>query len=260
MILKGKKTAVVLSGGGAKGAFHTGMFRALEEESLEKERLTLAGTSIGALNSLMYAISDTDDMREMIYTLGNTSESAAEFARRFYPDEKLLGSSIPVSVCAYCIEHERVEYFRLTGLPAQEQRDLVIASASLPDKLPPMEYKGLHYLDGGKIPPQCSENAGPQDKIPIRILKQEWEKQKEEGRNDFYERIIIGYLKPDDSVDISWIPKTCEVLEIRPSEPLEDAPDTGTRDYSEERLQKNEKLGYENTKDILAKYRTHRIQ
>ena len=43
--LKGKKVALVMSGGGAKGAYQLGMLRALEEAGLEKENLILAGTS-----------------------------------------------------------------------------------------------------------------------------------------------------------------------------------------------------------------------
>ncbi len=45
---KNKKIGLVLSGGGAKGAYQIGMLRALEEAGLKKEQLVMAGTSIGA--------------------------------------------------------------------------------------------------------------------------------------------------------------------------------------------------------------------
>lgn len=248
MNLNGKSIAVVLSGGGAKGAYQIGMFRALEEAGLKKDRLTLAGTSIGALNSLMYAIKDTDSMRKMIHALGDgikNDEAARTLMKEYYPDDLLLANQVPVGICAYCIEHERPEYFQLTGLPAQEQRDLCLASASLPDLLSPMPYKSFNYLDGGKIPPQCSKNAAPCDKIPVSLLE-----------GGLFDIVVISYLKPQDQVDTSFLAKDTLVIESRPSIPLEDTPDTGTRDFSGERLKKNERMGYEETRQLLTSLNT----
>ena len=73
-IFTGKKVTLVMSGGGAKGAYQIGMLRALEEEGLEKKNLTLAGTSIGAMNSLIYAIKD----KESIYDLLKVFKEAIE--------------------------------------------------------------------------------------------------------------------------------------------------------------------------------------
>lgn len=238
MTLKGKQTAMVLSGGGAKGAYQIGMLRALEEAGLEKERLTLAGTSIGALNALMYAIGDTDSMRKLVWSMEDMKDEADVYASKLFPDDLLLANRIPVTVCAYCIEREQPEYFFLNELPPQEQRDMTVASASLPDLLPPVFYQGCSYLDGGKIPPQCSAQAAPADKIPLGAL-----------RGGQFELLIISYLKPEDQVDHSWFKGP--VLEFRPSEPLEDEPGTGTRDYSPARLEKNERMGYEETKAAL---------
>ena len=70
-ILQGKRIALILSGGGAKGAYQIGMFRALEEAGMDKDKISMAGTSIGALNALMYAVRDTDACREMIRSFGN---------------------------------------------------------------------------------------------------------------------------------------------------------------------------------------------
>lgn len=237
--LKAKRIALILSGGGAKGAYQVGMFRALEEAGLDKEKISLAGTSIGALNALMYAVRNTDAMREMICSFGNLKEDAEQYAASLFPDELLMKNRIPVTVCAYCIEKERPEYFYLPDLEPQEQRKMVLASASLPDLLPPIRFRGYSYLDGGKIPPQCSENAAEADKIPVRALKDEE-----------YDLLIISYLKPEDAAVPPGIRKP--VLELRPSEPLEDEAGTGTRDYSPERLLKSEKMGYEETIRALS--------
>ncbi len=57
--LKGKKVGLVLSGGGAKGIYQVGMLRALEEHGLEKKDLVMTGTSIGAMNALLYACGES---------------------------------------------------------------------------------------------------------------------------------------------------------------------------------------------------------
>lgn len=60
------KTALVLAGGGAKGAYEAGCIKALEELKQHYEIVT--GTSIGALNGLLVAQQDL----EALYNLWNT--------------------------------------------------------------------------------------------------------------------------------------------------------------------------------------------
>lgn len=239
--LRGRRVGLILSGGGAKGAYQIGMLRALEEYGLEKETLTMAGTSIGALNALMYAVGDLDKVRDMMWRMKDMVKDTDRYARELFTDEKLLANKIPITVCAYCVEDERPEYFFLNALPPQEQRDMTVASASLPDLLPPIANHGKSYLDGGKIPPQCSPQAEPADKIPLGALT-----------GSRFDLVIISYLKPEDEVD--WSDLASPVMEIWPSEPLEDEPGTGTRDYSPGRLEKNEQMGYEETKELLNLY------
>lgn len=57
------KTALVLSGGGAKGAYEAGCIRALQELGYEFD--LVCGTSIGALNGLLVAQKDFDRMYRM---------------------------------------------------------------------------------------------------------------------------------------------------------------------------------------------------
>ena len=237
--LKGKRIGLVLSGGGAKGAYQTGMLRALEEAGMEKRLLTIAGTSIGALNGLLYATADTDALREMIGSLPDMKDRPEEYAEKVFPDDRLLANRIPVTVCAYCLETERPEYFLLNELTPRGQRTAVVASARLPDLFEPAVLFGRSYLDGGKIPPQCSADAQPADKIPLGALA-----------GGTYDLVIVSYLKPEDTVDRTLV--RAPYLEIWPSEPLEDEPGTGTRDYSPDRLARNERMGYEETKLLLG--------
>ena len=155
--LQGKRVALVLSGGGAKGAYQLGMLRALEEAGLEKERMILAGTSIGAINALLYAANGTEGMREMLRLCGNLKEfiSLGDLAGRLYTDGQLRENRIPVTACAYSHERKRPEYFLLNEYSPEDQRVLTAASASLPPYYPPVEFRGELYSDGAVVPEGC---------------------------------------------------------------------------------------------------------
>ena len=54
---------LVLEGGGAKGAYHIGAYKALKEMGVEIDGV--AGTSVGALNGAMIAQEDIDRAYEL---------------------------------------------------------------------------------------------------------------------------------------------------------------------------------------------------
>lgn len=56
---------LVLAGGGAKGAFEIGVWRALREAGLERRIQGLSGASIGAVNSLLFAKGDIDSAERL---------------------------------------------------------------------------------------------------------------------------------------------------------------------------------------------------
>ena len=60
----GQKVGLVLSGGGAKGASHIGVIRALEEEGIPIDYIT--GTSMGAIIGGLYAIGWTTEQMEEV--------------------------------------------------------------------------------------------------------------------------------------------------------------------------------------------------
>lgn len=281
-----KKVTLVMSGGGAKGAYQIGMLKAFEEQCLEKKNLTLSGTSIGAMNSLIYAARDKEAIKELLDVFadalnkemadpyvkermdllscakqdvidGKVSFDEFIHSRKYYqmdnlymieamkricPDKLLADLEVPVTVCAYSLTKEKPVYFKLNGLPYDEQRLLTIASGSIPFLSPAIYYKNDFLLDGGCVPEIC-KNPQPEDKIPVECVS--------DVPCDYF---IISYLKPDDRVNLPKLPKDSKVIEIRPSRPLEKAKDTGTLDFSEESLRWREELGYKETMDILEGY------
>jgi len=63
--LMGQKVALVLSGGGSRGAAHIGVIKALEENNIPIDYI--AGTSIGAVIGAMYASGySPDEMKALI--------------------------------------------------------------------------------------------------------------------------------------------------------------------------------------------------
>lgn len=61
-----QKIGLVLSGGGAKGAYEAGAFRALHELDIADKVCVVSGTSVGALNTLLFAM-DNKELGERIW-------------------------------------------------------------------------------------------------------------------------------------------------------------------------------------------------
>lgn len=247
------RIGIALSGGGAKGAYQIGMFRALEEAGLEKKNLVLSGCSIGAMTALVYAAGDTDLLRVFLHRLGaafDAIRSGAEipdwkqymldFWRELIPDERMRALSVPVYVCCYCRETKRPEYFLLNGREPDEMRLLVTGSGSLPGVLPAVTCGNFSYSDGGVVPEDLADGK-PADKVPVRIL-----------RPVPMDLEIVSYLTQRDTAKEADFAPGAERLEIRPSSPLEEKPHAGTLDFSEEKLVRNEEMGYADTRGLLS--------
>ncbi|MGL5756329.1 MAG: patatin-like phospholipase family protein [Paraclostridium sp.] len=54
------KIGLVLSGGGGKGAYELGVWKALKEMKLDPYIKVFSGTSIGAFNAVLFAQDDLD--------------------------------------------------------------------------------------------------------------------------------------------------------------------------------------------------------
>ncbi len=52
------KIGIALAGGGARGAYQIGVWKALKENGLDKHVTTLSGASIGSINALLFAMDD----------------------------------------------------------------------------------------------------------------------------------------------------------------------------------------------------------
>ena len=64
------KIGLVLSGGGGKGAYELGVWKALKELNLNKYISVFSGTSIGAFNAALFAMDDLEKAEKLSVQTG----------------------------------------------------------------------------------------------------------------------------------------------------------------------------------------------
>lgn len=151
------KLGLALSGGGAKGFAHVGVFRALEEYNIKPE--IIAGTSAGAFAGVLYA--DGHSPEEILtFFQGKDFRDFAAFSiphgglfksERFHTflKKRLRAKTfeelqIPLKVVATNIEQGISTVFDKGPLI-----EAVVASCTYPIMFTPLEINGNFYVDGG---------------------------------------------------------------------------------------------------------------
>ncbi len=151
------KLGLALSGGGAKGFAHIGVFKLLEECSLMPD--VIVGTSAGALMGALFADGYSADELKTLFT----GREFSEFAQLQIPKSGLFDSTrfskflrshlraktfeelkIPMKVVATDLDHGESHVF--SSGPIVEA---VTASCSIPIIFSPVVIGGVHYVDGG---------------------------------------------------------------------------------------------------------------
>ncbi len=191
-----KKLGLVLSGGGAKGAYQLGMLKVLKEKGLLNEITHISGASIGAINAVLY-LQDDMELMEKVWNefeqkkifnidefsiteenIGFTRKTVTELVRKNIDMKKISKSpvSVYVSVSKLTKEIDGAEikephYFRLNGETPDMIEKLILASSAFPLIFEPVVIGDEKYADGG-----LSDNE------PVKPLY-------DEGVRDF---IVIG--------------------------------------------------------------------
>ncbi len=167
---KMKKLGLALSGGGAKGFAHIGVFKMLEECALLPD--IIAGTSVGALMGALYADGyRADEIKELF-----TGREFSEFAQLQLPKSGLFDSKrfryflkrhlrakniedlqIPMVIMATDLDNGVSHEFRSGSIV-----DAVTASCSIPIIFSPVIINGIHYVDGGLF-----------HNFPVSIIREE---------------------------------------------------------------------------------------
>lgn len=155
-----KKIALALGGGGTKGISHIGVLRRLEQEGFQIG--ALAGTSIGALVGVFYALGYGVDEIEKIFTgfkqtklygqMRGQAPSLLGFAGLTRRLNELIGNltfadlKLPFAVTAVWVEYGREVILR-DGLLV----DALLASMALPGVFPMKTINRMGLVDGGML-------------------------------------------------------------------------------------------------------------
>lgn len=189
---------LVLSGGGARGAAHIGVIKALEENGIFPTHI--AGTSAGAIVGALYAAGVSwSEILNFFKTIPifNTNRYAynkpgfldtAKFyddLKKHFPKDDFDTLKKPLFITATNVIDGTLEIFSKGQLIKP-----VIASASFPGVFTPTEINGSFYIDGGTL-----------NNFPVEPLKNECDK-------------IIGvYVNPLKKIRIEDLKHSYSVVE-----------------------------------------------
>lgn len=255
-----KEYGLVLAGGGTKGAYQVGVWKALNELGIKIKGIV--GASIGALNGALFLQNDFKTIEEMYETIkisnimkvngvneeknifdlsnlfnlatdytkqrGIDNEPLREMIKQHIDIEKLYESDIDFGLVTYSVKNKTPLQKFKNEIPKEQMIEYLLATACFPI-FKPQIIDGEEYYDGGLY-----------DNIPSNMLI-------EKG----YKNIIIadiagiGFSKKTISKDIY-------MKVIKPSEDL-----GGTFEFNHERIIKNMKLGYLDTMRNFNKLQGH---
>ncbi|SEF43052.1 Patatin-like phospholipase [Eubacterium ruminantium] len=165
------KTGLVLAGGGAKGAYQVGVLKALSEAGLLDDVGYISGDSIGAINSVLYAISD-GDIKSMYDTWEsiNMPEVFEPGMDLFSNNPKLFSRNKVQNMMNLLLTRDKAEhlpyimyagvtrlengkyypeYMKLNGKSKEEIIQILLASSAIPIVYEAVKINGKEYLDGG---------------------------------------------------------------------------------------------------------------
>lgn len=256
-----KEYGLVLAGGGTRGAYQVGVWKALQELNIKIKGIV--GASIGALNGALFLQNDYALVSKMyetikinnimkvsgvngnknIFDLSNIFNLASNYRKqngidntplrkmieKYIDMDKLYNSEIDFGLVTYSVKNKQPLQKFKNEIPKEEMVNYLLASSCFPI-FKPQVINNEEYYDGGLY-----------DSAPTNMLI-------EKG----YKNIIL--------VDIAGVgfsrklttSKGIYLKIIRPSEDL-----GGTFEFNHDRIVKNIKLGYLDTMKSFNKMQGH---
>lgn len=168
--------AIVLSGGGARGAYQMGVWKALRKLNVKYEIVT--GTSIGALNGMMMTQNqyykclnfwkkvnfdvlfenfnqgecDKDIYWEYISNAVNGGLKITKLETLidgFYRPQKMYSTKIKYGVVSYNMDTKTPHFASNISTPPSKLKDYILASAAVFPFFEPKKILNENYIDGG---------------------------------------------------------------------------------------------------------------
>ena len=258
-----KEYGIVLEGGGARGSYQIGAWKALREAGIKIRGI--AGVSVGALNGALICMDDLekaeqiweniryshvmdvdDEMMEHIKNLDFKSIDLArvmeegkrilkekgfdiaplkDLIQSVADEEKIRASDRELYLTTYSVTDHALLTLNAKEIPEGEISDMLLASAYFP-AFRNKKLGGKRYLDGGGW-----------NNVPINILL-------EHGYRDIL--VIRIYGLGYDSEKKTEIPQDATITHIAPRQDL-----GGILEFDKARARKNMTLGYYDAKRVL---------
>lgn len=250
---------LVLEGGGAKGAYHVGAYKALRELNIEIGGV--AGTSIGAINGAMMVQGDYDllekvwfsvnsydlfdldleninfsyllhQSKEILANRGLDTSRMRELFDTYIDEERIRSSNKDFGIVTINLTDKKPMELMKEDIPPGKLVDFLIASANLP-AFRIEEMDGKKYLDGGfynNLPIDILAKRGYKDIIAVRTM-------------------AVGVVRKVRIKDVN-------IKYIQPVESLGSV--LGALDFNRERAEGFIKLGYFDTMKVFKKLKGHK--
>ena len=191
--------ALVLAGGGARGSYQVGVWRALMELDWHPQIIT--GTSVGSLNGAMFALDLYEVARDMWLTIRskdvmelpeeNADLSALhqflrrvvraggmdvtpleEIVERVLDEDALRAASIRFGLVTVEQRGLKPRELTLEDIPAGKVKDYLMASAACFPALQAREIDGKKFLDGGysdNMPTGLAKTMGAEELVCVDL-------------------------------------------------------------------------------------------
>lgn len=265
--LMSKKIGLVLAGGGGKGSYHIGVWKALREYGVDLNITGVSGTSIGGLNAALFIQGDYEIAESVWLSLSQDQVltiNPEKLARKLTEaglvkiskwilglknygwftrdgllkvineniDLEMISNSDIISFVTCCETPSLIaNYFKLNGCSADKITNIMLATSSLPIIYDSVEIEDKFYIDGGIPTPKA-------DNVPIKPIY-----------NAGFDIIIVVHLNRTHIIDNCKYPNA-QILEIFPQEDLGGFK-TGVLDFTPESTRGRMKQGYKDAKKIL---------
>lgn len=191
------KRALVLSGGGAKGSYQLGVYKALKKLGIKIDIIT--GTSIGSINGALLVTGDYKKakklwltiksdtifnytfenpkeypkiVKELVTNKGLNIEKGEEFISKIIDEEKIRKSKIDYGLVTVNLKTKVPKMLTKEAIPKGKLISYIIASATCFPAIQLKEIDGENYIDGGyydNLPINLAIDMGADEVIAVDL-------------------------------------------------------------------------------------------
>lgn len=190
-----RKTALVLSGGGSRGAYEAGVWQALTE--LGKKIDIVTGTSVGAINGAMVVQGDLENTirlwkeiethmifdvpegtqtleyaREIVFNRGAGTSGLKKLLEKYIDEDCVRSSPVDFGVVVVELPNFTPHHVFKEDMKAGGIIDYIMASSSIFPAIHSYEIDGREYIDGGYadvMPIQMAVDKGADEIIAVYL-------------------------------------------------------------------------------------------